>query len=552
MPRQSRWITLAAIVALTFFSGLPAASAGCGCDKPPPVPAVVRPEATYAGRTVTVFHPSLLVGQTYSVVFTSGVSGASTTVTASAVKARDLADGNYKPQVNAVVPAMPLGPTRIAVVAGGKTLLSVDDSALTVVPQPIIVPTSAGELHTTGFKAAVSRAGVVYVSLDLSQVKDPLVFRAQLKGVPLRFKAADAVFWNTDGFQMQLLKQSMPGLSSIDSASGTTDSDTLQYSRHEFNTYYLQHFERQPHQLDPNDPRWHTDGTPHVDHDHLVLALAGKLEGSELPAAGSTAQADLVLQTFSLFRQGLVGASSITLTDQSRTDSYRHTDGSWGADGDVLSNGYVSLSGSATVNGDATAAKIDIQDAARVTGTRLIIKKSVPLMPVVVPDGLTELGALTLDGAVSQTLVGPASYHASQLTVRNFATLTIDNSKGPVTIYVDGAVDISNFGLVTTVDLNPEKFALYVGGSNLVYLAGLSAFYGVVYAPDSLVDLSGVGQLYGAVVGDAIQLGGYAAIHYDADLTGKGTAATMISTESATATSTLSSGVTKTTSKTSK
>lgn len=43
------------------------AYAGCGCEKPAPAVAPVRPHATYAGTDVTLFHPGLQVGVTYAV-----------------------------------------------------------------------------------------------------------------------------------------------------------------------------------------------------------------------------------------------------------------------------------------------------------------------------------------------------------------------------------------------------------------------------------------------------------------------------------------------------
>src|SRR5436309_5742645 len=44
-----------------------AAYGGCGCQKPPPDLASVRPNATYVGAKVTLFSRSFQVGQVYSV-----------------------------------------------------------------------------------------------------------------------------------------------------------------------------------------------------------------------------------------------------------------------------------------------------------------------------------------------------------------------------------------------------------------------------------------------------------------------------------------------------
>ena len=65
------------------------------------------------------------------------------------------------------------------------------------------------------------------------------------------------------------------------------------YDRHELVTYREQHAHVDGFGLDPTDPRWHTDGTYHVDHDHLVIAIKGTIEGYGPPAPGRT-------QSFSL------------------------------------------------------------------------------------------------------------------------------------------------------------------------------------------------------------------------------------------------------------
>ena len=69
-------VVLAGFVLLHSFPFVSRAHAGCGCDKPPPALAEVRPNVTYAGMPVTLFHASLQSGQSYDVTFTSGITGA--------------------------------------------------------------------------------------------------------------------------------------------------------------------------------------------------------------------------------------------------------------------------------------------------------------------------------------------------------------------------------------------------------------------------------------------------------------------------------------------
>jgi hypothetical protein len=520
----SKKAALLPLVMGLFLLGQPTLTqAGCGCDKPPPAPAAVRPEATYAGTEVSLFHPSFLPGLSYTVAFTSGITGETAFVTAPATTRRDLADGLYKPQVVVTVPAMPLGPTSISVSLAGQsgTLMSVTDNAFTVAPQPIALLEQVGRYSLPNFQAAVSRDGVVYISLDVSAVQNPRTFKAQALGYRLRFTNNDVVFYNTQGFLMQLLDQGMPGLFSIASTNSAVDSDILQYSRHEFNTFYLQHAENQSHALDPQDPNWHPDGTPHIDHDHLILTIAGSLSGGSL-TPGATPPFELVLNTYTLFHHGLVGDASVEMQNSTTTDSYNSQTGLYGSEGDILSNGTIELYDSTLVNGNAIGPAFITDGKQHVTGSTILATQPVEFMPVYVPNSLTDLGSITLSSKnKTLTIVGPGSFKASNIDVGANSTLVIDNSAGPVTLYITGGVEVWQAGSITVSDPNPEKFAIYIKGIGGVRLSNNTNFYGVVYAPESLVEIDGTADFYGAFVGDVVYLHQQANVHYDTTLRGE-------------------------------
>ena len=112
-----RTFALAAVVAsVVAFTPTPPAQAGCGCSKPPPPVASVRPNVTYGGMPVTLFGSGITTGQLYNVTFTA-MNGTTTTVSSvQAVSKRDLADATYKSQLVAPVPSsLPLGPVGITV-----------------------------------------------------------------------------------------------------------------------------------------------------------------------------------------------------------------------------------------------------------------------------------------------------------------------------------------------------------------------------------------------------------------------------------------------------
>lgn len=516
--------------------------AGCGCDKPPPVPAELRPRATYAGAEVTVFHPDLVPGQSYVAEFVSGTTAQSASVQAVAASRRDLADGLFKSQLVVSLPDLPLGPTSITVGDQAGTLLSLGDEALTVVGQPVVVPSKKGEYRTPDFQAAVSRDGVVYVALDLSQLTDPMVFRAQAVGYPLRFAGDETLFYNRQGFLMQQVDLAMPGLFSVAASTDSENSDVLQYSRHEFNTFYLQHEERQDHEVDATDPNWHLDGSPHIDHDHLVLAIGALLPDGSVPEAGATPAFDLVVSLFSLFQHGLVGEAIVSMDDNAGTYSYSSIDRrAPSGEGDVLSNGLVVMRKGSTIEGDARAFDFDVSRRTTITGAQIVETRPTNFMPVNLPTNLEDAGNVTISGTERVTFVGPASYLLSDLTVSESSTLAIDNSAGPVTLYVTGAVSFTGNGYLEIADVTPEKFAIYVTGTGPVSFASNSLFYGVVYAPGAQIMISGNASMYGAFVGQELTMTDRAWVAYDLALRGSPAAIEVAPpTEDTTATSSTS------------
>ena len=493
---------------------LPAAQAGCGCDKPAPPPASVRPHATYPGAEMTIFHSQLEVGSTYRVYFKSS-AGEKVTVDVTAGERRDLADGTPKPQLVVSAPALSPGPMSIAV-RGGNVKFEISDTKFTLVPSPLAVPSDIGPGEFSGMQAAVSRSGVVYLSLDLTGIHQPRIFEVQLLGYPLRFTADDVLFYNRQGFLMQTLGAGMPGLFQISAPAGSTDSDILKYSRHEFNTYFLQHEEREEHNVDPSDPNWHLDGTPHIDHDHLVVAIIGSV-GDATPTPGATPSFNVSFDTYTLFHHGLVGDSDVTVSGQASTQSYRSTDGTTGSRGDVRSNGVVSVLEQSLVAGNAAGTMVTVDATATVTGATTMVGADLAFLPVDVPSNLTELGAVNVTATAPLTLTRGA-YRASELVVDSDATLLIDNAKGPVTIYVEGMVVVG--GSIQSTDANPENLALYVAGGHPVVLNNDAVFSGVVYAPGSLVDVSGLGIFHGAFVGGSVAASAEAAVHFDSALRG--------------------------------
>lgn len=272
------------------------AEAGCGCDKAPPPPADVRPAFASPGDEVTLFGKKLVAGKRYKVRFDAGKVSAS--VTGTAVRKRDIADGAMRTQLVVEVPSsLKPGPTKIRVSYDDDVAQRVDASQFTVLQAPLALQEADGITVAKCYSAAVGEDGTVYFPLRLGAITKHIVFSGIAESYPLLFDADDVAIYNTQGFLMQLLSPRDEGTLYTIGDPGAPDSLELTYDRHEFVTYKQQHKHKGPLALDRNDPDWHVDGTPHVDHDEIVVAIAGRLEDGSLPRAGSTPAFDFSVAT---------------------------------------------------------------------------------------------------------------------------------------------------------------------------------------------------------------------------------------------------------------
>lgn len=470
MRKTTVWTVL--VAAALALGGTSVADAGCGCEKAPPSPADVRPHATSPGGTLTVFHPGLIQGESYDIVLTSAVGGRVETAHAVARVRRDLADGLAKAQLTFPAPALPMGPVAISVTSSrdGSLVLEASDDVFTLVGAPVAVPSEYGTWTVPAMRAAVGRDGTTYIALDLEGLRKPMILDAQAVGYPLRFSADGVVFYNAEGFVMQrLLDESgtepVPGMYAFPSDDAAS-SDVLHYSRHEFATYWLQHEEREAHAFDPADSRWHLDGTPHIDHDLLILSIAGNLPDGTAPTAGSTPEFDLALTARSLFHNGVVGRDAVTLERDSMTDSYDSTTGVMGLHGDVFSNGPVTVSHNAIVGGNATGSAVTTRHRGAILGETYLLPRPESFMEVQIPADIPDLGSVVLDPGETMSLRGPGSFRASDVILYSNSRLYVDNSSGPVTLYLTGRLEIWSGGMIETAQVDPEQFAVYANGTS--------------------------------------------------------------------------------------
>lgn len=262
------------------------ADAGCGCDKPPPPIAAIRPFVTWSGGTVTLFDGRLVPGTSYRVFFDSVVDRWEGWTDGVAELQRDLADGRMRAQLKVVVPQLGLGPQRVQVWNGDVLLYELDPSLLTITGTPIPLSDIQQTIAPDQYRGGVGTDGTVYIALDLSGVVNATSFRGAAVGYPLDFGSGDITMYNDQGFLMQNLPEAQEGVLFDITPRKRLTSATLSYWRHEFQTYNDQHRELQDRQLDASG-NWHADGSYHVDHDLIVVAIHGTMNG-KTPKPGKT------------------------------------------------------------------------------------------------------------------------------------------------------------------------------------------------------------------------------------------------------------------------
>jgi hypothetical protein len=283
---RSRALVLACSIGVLAALAPRAAEAGCGCDKPPPPRAAIRPFVGYVDQQVTLFDDRLSTGRRYDVLFESTVDSRSDWSRGRAVLRRDLADGERRVQLRVSVADVSFGPCRVSVWQDGQMVFALEDDAFTVAAAPIALHDFAEGITRDGYRTGIGRDGTMYVPVDVSRVDEATTFVGETAGLPLRFGAGDVAMYNDQGFLMQVLQ---PGNTQLFRIAGgdLLRSDRLTYWRHEFATYKQEH-RRHDGRAVEGDPDWHADGTYHVDHDHIVVAIRGTMPSGLPPAPGAT------------------------------------------------------------------------------------------------------------------------------------------------------------------------------------------------------------------------------------------------------------------------
>lgn len=292
--KAMRFLTAGLVVAAATMWMVPAAHAACGCDKPPPPRATVRPFVGYVDQSINLFDDRLLPGRHYTVLFQSR-DGRQDWSRGKAALKPDFADGEHRMQLRVDVGNVSFGPAEISVYNDAHALVySLSDDEFTVIAPPLVLHDFNEVFTRENYQTGVGADGTVYFAVDTTNVSEATTYSGTAVGFPLRYDSRNVAFFNDQGFLMGFLDPSSPGLFSITGGDAAASSQ-LRYWRHEFRTYKEEHRKRDERRSADGD--WHVDGTPHVDNYQMVVAIAGTLANGQRPTPGATPLFQLVVSS---------------------------------------------------------------------------------------------------------------------------------------------------------------------------------------------------------------------------------------------------------------
>jgi Flp pilus assembly protein TadG len=261
---------------------------------------------------------------------------------------------------------------------------------------------------------------------------------------------------------------------------------------------------------------------------------------------------DLTITSIAFNDRGLcgpfIGITSADIGGNMHTDSYDSDDGSYSAlsasdHGSVCSDGDVKVHGDAEINGDARAGvngEVTVDGSPTITGNignrvRPLDLPSVDATPYATSNDNASLPKVLRlnDNGNGNHWVSPVdnqgdfrlnagdvynmpagTYYFRDMLLNGGAILHIT---GDVTIYVTRDLTFNGGSYVYNDTSKAENLTIMMTGgvANITYG---NPFYGVLYAPDTDVTISGDADIYGAVVANNLKVTGNALGHYDESL----------------------------------
>jgi hypothetical protein len=289
MKKATMTSILSAVLA-TVALAVPNSWAGCGCDHPAPCPAPVLPAFGSPGDSILLTGSGFGTDGGNKVVFQTGRETLQVDATA------------YDPEhMKVKVPAgvtkenKLVGPAKIRVMTPSGQTVNFSEDEFTYLGSPLVLEEGQGHYIYKGVTLAVDTSGVLNVPLDISNVTAATAFAVYLEGLDLEFGTDDLLVYNKQGYNLNLFTLDVDGVEkqwgawyppqSLGDLNGS-GSNVFTYWRHDFIEYNAAHSPGGKFYpvTEANDlTLLHPDGTVHVDHSQLNVAVAGTVNGNPLP-----------------------------------------------------------------------------------------------------------------------------------------------------------------------------------------------------------------------------------------------------------------------------
>lgn len=247
------------------------------------------------------------------------------------------------------------------------------------------------------------------------------------------------------------------------------------------------------------------------------------------------------------FNAAMAVRNNIVLKPNSVIDGYNYT-----KEGEKLQLATLStlpmqiiLGKSSLVDGDVAVGfggdpeQVICGPQATITGQQYALSEDIEFPTITVPDWL---GGMPLQGTISNPTTISSSGRYSGVNIAQGEIVTID---GPVTLYVEGDISLSNSAQLQIADDDDAYLTLYLGGNlycknggsvnnitqtpsklkiygldtctNLSF-ATAGAFYGAICTPNAMLNMKSSVEIYGSLLADNFNQGQAANFHYDASL----------------------------------
>ena len=264
-----------------------------------------------------------------------------------------------------------------------------------------------------------------------------------------------------------------------------------------------------------------------------------------------------------IFNYAAFGSTKVNIHDNTYVDSYNSTAGAYGGANVVSAatlgsntpdtgDKRIHVTQNAVVNGDAycgyqtdPAQRIEVKDAAVVTGTRASLSGTKTYTAAAAPTGLTNYGNLKIDKGDTVNINYSGKYGTFEIAGKSIVNIT-----GDVTLHLttklkiddgctlnvatgarltvvlddggDGTLEMHANARVNTASLIPSDLSI-VGTTKVngkVTFKSQTDFYGSIYLPKADFKFEGTPQVFGSVIADRVELKGSTQFHYDQGLTG--------------------------------